>query len=984
MSSADKLRQLQEAVARADQNITHAAVQQKRELLGGTTTEDYKLANYGSNVQAMGQAADTIDAATRDGVKGNSVYEWLSENGGMPAPSTMAMVNPSIGTKASFGTYRAHNALLDTVNQVQSSLSNRYNENTINNIGEEERNAFQRYKAGQASELDMQLLNAAYQRREINTVRDGQILKDFNGNQTKKTNLERLQEYDQTRTDNTNRASMENGRWGVGNIGTASVNRAAQAEMNRIAAKSDVDTLKHNYAQAEQEGDYVGMGVAGALGIASQIGNAAEAYWKTPGAVTGLVAEQTPQIAMALATRGGVTGRGLMAADSSARATNMYTEAQAEFEAKHGRVATPQEAANMQAVAALHAAADYVGDAAINKSLGLLGKSGAKATVKGTIGKSLATTVSEGATEGLQGQIESKWVKGESGLDIDAVGTNAALGGLAGGVLGTVGEVKQLAVDKTIPTISKVADAAKTSTNPMAENVRSAFSKTFKKKVDPSEKLNPDNADAFDPVAAAVSAASVMNNPKASEEKRSASRDDFSSVLDVAMNQVSDVEAKISNRNGLIDEIATLAEDTNKTKGILAQQQELRANKVAAGEDVTSVDKIIAAAESRIAKNKTDSDEITGLLKEYKSQEALDKDMAKAQYDLERIQKLTKGTSKSATKVEINEANFAAPETAESNAMSVANNMHLYSPEEIEQVANNPNVSKATSAILRKLSTATVAENLAKTDSIVNSDIIDGSTKDGRPKYVGLNQYTQRVTAAMQLGNKRNAEYQVKLLGSMREQHEAKALAAQEALNNSSVGSSMYVMRVNGKWEATDNNHGLNAKQMREHGYLTIHPGSAKLVNAIQAESDLINQRHDALSSLVSGKAAKRNAVPTNVANVIKQAEAVSPELAEEVKAELVNEENTPPTAENMRNARENVQAANASVAVKESGGDIYARLRKGQGSVLRDSQDKPTGKPEGAIATRSTSEGAAKWANGMTGLIDRTGVNKMIGAMPF
>ena len=136
-----------------------------------------------------------------------------------------------------------------------------------------------------------------------------------------------------------------------------------------------------------------------------------------------------------------------------------------------------------------------------------------------------------------------------------------------------------------------------------------------------------------------------------------------------------------------------------------------------------------------------------------------------------------------------------------------------------------------------------VVQATNKTMEEVHFDVLDGSASNG---YVGINTYHQRIATAIQAEDTKTATEQLSKLQQFSSQRQLKAQTFQAYLDNAQKGTPI---KPEYETAMVEYNKAYTAKSGKKYD---IHPGSGKLIEALNLEAKIAQEATQAAESLVA------------------------------------------------------------------------------------------------------------------------------------
>ena len=726
--------------------------------------------------------------------------------------------------------------------------------------------------------------------------------------------------------------------------------QGAIAKHNEI---KEANRKEWNVAGIEKEaeldwskGNYLKGGLKHAQAMLASGASSIESVMDDSTILSQTLGEQLPTVAVLTATRGrGAAGKtfgyAAVASDNVSRAHSTRNQEELKlFEERQGNV-TQNERSALKAMAYGHAALDFVGDKLTAKAFG--GDKVAGTTIQKLIqkGKNAATaTISEGITEGIQTHIETNGFRLRNEFNAAAVGEGAAMGAMAGGVYGSAPFV----TGATGAAVSKAAEKAAPTVGNAAGHFGN-FVKAFKAKGTMEDQLNPENADTYNPANVVSQSLKTQRNTNATAEDLANSNNNIQDAMDITTASLQDVDDLITQRKSNETRLSDIEQQATELMTWL-EENSIDKQDVDAMSD-TELDNFVTHYEKQEALFESltrEHSELDNSLNTSANLDSLFQQKQKLTIDAEnvlnQVTRANEANNKRNRVIDIDATLQTVNEDNQNDLVSkILSAPNLYTEEVFDKLINNSVISEDNKVLLRAFKDSFSANEKASIMAVVNSHVIKGNkklNKDGKQSFVGLNDYTARISTALNMGNKSSAEYQLDLLDNFNQSHQGKSKAITEAFNRAkSVGTNFYVIpQQDGKWGVTDSLDGITPKELRDAGGFDIHRGSAALVGQVSAEANAIQASYDALSKLIDSglvKPAVRTKPSATRTNVVAAAEAVSSETKAEVEAILKEE-----TRENVTKAKEVVTKAKQAKAKQEMG------IEETPVNALRGNQPKP------------------------------------------
>mgnify|MGYP003460780548 FL=1 len=551
--------------------------------------------------------------------------------------------------------------------------------------------------------------------------------------------------------------------------------------------------------EAFQKGDRINGALDMAKGLGGLIKSVGTSAWDNPGGLTAYIAENVPQVAVALTGPVGIGGTALV------YGLDLVGQGMFEHRQKNGgALPTENQLIDKALMAALAAGADMVGDVATvgRRALGLGLSKAADDIVEGaatvvpknatkgfkeallSAGKQVAAPIAqissraaqgfagEAPTEGFQTWAENS-IKGEetTGKDIFIGG---AIGGLVGG--GMAGSLAS--ADSAAKGVSKVME--KGAEVLVAREERQA---TQKSAVDTGD------------VSALVDPKSAFYDPSGAVDALSKNADQDEAKFDENFSQAKKLVAQLEKR---ADGMRQMRE-ASTPEGLKAARDQLASLEAQlAAVDPADTAKVQDLNE-QIEDQRADVEEATEI---QGTTDALDKDVAEFEIQLEQAQeRLNQFTQKSAKRanpvadIEAAKGSDTVTATAAVDrvinlSMASANPDDVLTAESAEELANNTVLPPAQRKWLGEY---------AKTQRAVSAKDVSQDVLSGSGGNVGVAQYRQRMANAIAADDRKQAERQLAALAKFHALQESKASAAAAAFKQGK--GTTIVRESNGQWK---------------------------------------------------------------------------------------------------------------------------------------------------------------------------------------
>ena len=946
--SIKKLLEAQQATLRQQDQI---AKKNGGSLNTGMTSQEY--AQYANNLVTGGAGINNAYGLTDDQKYGYTKDDnWITSSVKFLGGGQADLVNLQNEDKSliqtnidGFNAFRrgAAQATLTGMNAFSSMGDTSVADNLLGSIDATTLSAYYAEKSGKGNAQTKALLDKRYQ-NDLYNYSTGEA-GNFNKMSTRDIITKGLQAKESAA-----RINGGNG-YGDGRYGAQGYyGQGAIAKHNEI---KEANRKEWNVAGIEKEaeldwskGNYLKGGLKHAQAMLASGASSIESVMDDSTILSQTLGEQLPTVAVLAATRGrgaaGKTfGHAAVASDNVSRAHSTRNQEELKlFEERQGNV-TQNERTALKAMAYGHATLDFVGDKLTAKAFG--GDKVAGTTIQKLIqkGKNAATaTVSEGITEGIQTHIETNGFRLRNEFDAAAVGEGAAMGAMAGGVYGSAPFV----TGATGAAVSKAAEKAAPTVGNAAGHFGN-FVKAFKAKGTMEDQLNPENADTYNPANVVSQSLKTQRNTNATAEDLANSNNNIQDAMDITTASLQDIDDLITQRKSNETRLSDIEQQATELMTWL-EENSIDKQDVDAMSDneldnfVTNYEKQEALFESLTREH----GELDNSLNTTANLDSLFQQKQKLTIDAENVlNQVTRDMEANIKRNRVTDIDATLQTVNEDNQNDLVSKIlsapNLYTEEVFDKLINNSAISEDNKVLLRAFKDSFSANEKASKMDVVNSHVIKGNkklNKDGKQSFVGLNDYTARISAALNMGNKSSAEYQLDLLDNFNQSHQGKSKAITEAFNRAeSAGTNFYVIpQQDGKWGVTDSLDGITPKELRDAGGFDIHRGSAALVGQVSAEAKAIQASYDALSKLIDSglvKPAVRTKPSATRTNVVAAAEAVSSETKAEVEAILKEE-----TRENVIKAKEVVTKAKQAKAKQEMG------IEETPVNALRGNQPKP------------------------------------------
>lgn len=579
--------------------------------------------------------------------------------------------------------------------------------------------------------------------------------------------------------------------------------------------------------QMQELAQLPGMSTEKSLGDnLSSLGQTAEYVLDNPSIALNTIFESLPSIAA-----GGAIGRGAAAlgARSAAGAigegTVMAGSAQANMDRDAEGYTTGSQALGALGIGVLGGAVGQLG----NRLATRVGSSDIDTIAAGALPQTtnagfrslLTGTATEAAEEAAQSSLENVISNISSGKDaIEGLNQDLVLGTLAGGAMGAAVNVGP---SMKSAALNAVLGAAQRQATKIQERITA---QAPEKTATPTEEFTDVTSENYNPSAAIIREASKVKPDTAPEEVAEVSKS-VNTILESAESHLSSL---VSTQESL-GRIDTIRKNIEGGEAAVAKFQETEPAKAEMIQGV--VNNLKAELETASAFEGKE----TELADAIKHNEGL---VNEARTMHERFSGVL-GQITETNPTEAPEAKvFGAPTS--------------YTPEQLTEMVNDPNISEPSKVALRALSEAVVAQNAVKDIDAVQNQVM-GKSLD--PNYISTPQYLEQFGSAIKSGSTTAQNNLLTQIGSFEQSHTAKAKLATSALKAASaIGKSVQIVNQNGEW-VVNTGKLLNKTEARENGALTIHPvkgskqGSTELVNYLNTESKAITATRKAMEAMV-------------------------------------------------------------------------------------------------------------------------------------
>lgn len=583
-------------------------------------------------------------------------------------------------------------------------------------------------------------------------------------------------------------------------------------------------------------------GVAGlAKGAGRLVYNAGEAAVTNPGASSEYIVENIPQLAMGLV---GKAGKAALGASNVGYGADLYQKGvQRHQEANDGALPSVDQRLNMGMHAAGAVLAEQAGDMLSLGAMKLAGKAakeGAEQITRAGFKESLKNIgsaagkglISEAPTEGYQTYAEGMaTLKPASPLEIYQ---GSSIGGIAGsGLTGggrAVAEVLGATPEKAAQRAQEQAD-----TDTFVENARTNNTADYLDR----------NSKSYNP---AKAVAVHLANSQAADTTPEARQQNVEKAHDI----IADLESKRSDLQNQLDQMTP--------EGIQQRIDSFKARLDTAPPELASrIQTLVDGLQDDL--NKFDPKSVDPkTVKSLKTQIAsLDRHIEKSTKLRDELVVRTKPKEADVEAAVTSVETPAAPTDPEAVTASKAAADHVvslamahpdsFSDDHLNRLvaSTNNGLSTAQRTYLRTLSQSRIAENALKTMKVVESEVMDG---DPTKNQLGIKDYQQRMAAAITARNEEKAATALHMLGKFANGHTQKLRFVMEQFKNVGKGAVNIVPTQQG-WALapSQDTSKKGRKAIRELGGLTIHGGSAKLIDQIQAEVEALNAAHAQLKA---------------------------------------------------------------------------------------------------------------------------------------
>ena len=444
-----------------------------------------------------------------------------------------------------------------------------------------------------------------------------------------------------------------------------------------------------------------GTALEKADGVANLLLNTGSALLSNKQAVLEYIAENAPQLAVGVA---GKVGKGVLTASNIGYAVNEYHQGiDAYAKANNGQLPPPELQREMAAWASSLALAENVGDLALLKGIkgatatdAALGMGGRLKEAAGTVAKGFGT---EALTEGYQ-----TFAEGQTKLQpstAEQIYEGAVIGGAAGGGLSAVGAAAGV-----------LSSGTPAKPSPTPPDIASAF-EAAASTGDVSRLVDP-KSPSYDPAAAISALASFSAQEGTAPEVREAKLAEAAKVLE-SLEQARDaLKGEISDATpeGIaeLEKLVSVLQANGDPDGVAAAQEGLDVARAAAA-DLPALQARLKALEdsaSQASENLARFNEVKFVAPAASSPE-IDLDA-----EIDAVRNAPTSEARKAAADQVITLSMAAPQRV--------------TVEQITAILGNVdlNLSAPQTSYLRLLAASKTAENALKTTAKVNQDILDG------------------------------------------------------------------------------------------------------------------------------------------------------------------------------------------------------------------------------------------------------------------
>lgn len=722
-------------------------------------------------------------------------------------------------------------------------------------VGQEEIDAYNRYRNNQASPEDMALLNSTKSYLDEST-QDGVM--DYGRERKQETVLARIERGRNARET----AAAVKDRFDVSKI-KHSGNMQAFEETLTEGFDQPWEQTKEG-ARALFKGNLAGakdiLEGASTLG-----GKVVDAVTKHPMAAVETAIENAPQLALGAL---GTGGRALMAVDNLSYGQDTYVEGMNNVAKKNGELPSLERQTEMQGKALLASALEHGGDMiqlglakakpvtkailkdvqhtadAVEDQARLGFKHAISRIGKATLGGMAEESVTEGLQTDLEGDITGKPASARE------IFLGSVLGGLSGGILTGSGR-----------TVSEVLGATEEHQKDRDQRIQSidAQAKAIQTG-DVSYFLDPSKV-SYSPAKALAALYGNNQQPDTTAEQKQANREKADQIL-------ADLQARRDQAAEKVEgsTVAGMDRQIQRYTELLAQVDPQNT------EVVDSVQEVLSALEAgkthllQLGENNKEGKVAVAEL------ERLDGQLAAARQahghlmasTTDKAQVEADGAVLLASVDRTNPESVAAHQAASERVISLAmQSPHLLTPKAVSAIVDNTGngLSAQQRQFLRTFSDARAAENALKTSGQVLSDIYFGNAKPNTIRYEGIKDYVARMGQALTTGNEVSALKTLQAMSKFAQNQANKAQLA-ESLIAQGKGRQILFNKATQQWEARHPNEGvLSDAKMRKLGGLTLN--SESLVADIRTGADAIQKSLASLQAAYAmkfGKAAPSSA----------------------------------------------------------------------------------------------------------------------------
>lgn len=737
--------------------------------------------------------ADTPNRMAKDAAQAKS---WVGQLGINPDGFVGEAVNTAAsivsGASRDLGGYLASQPHSATAGMADASVS------------QPELDAYNRFKAGQATPEDVQLLNTPKNVGSPGVTGFAAAKSGMSATSGQMSPMQLIEQANSAR----DVARKVNSFFDISSI----VNQTNRDQFNADLGKNFQSSMDQITAgmDARKKGEYIDAAKKTVTGIAGLLSNAGEAALNNKTAVMEYAAENMPQLFVGVL---GTTGRAAMAASNVGYAADYYQQGMENFQKAHqGQMPSEDQRNTMALWAASLAVAEHLGDhvamsavhapgAANTVAKAITGvgegasnmateaaakdavKTGFLASMKRTALAGLEGATGEAVTEGYQGYAENKAAGKADATPFD-IYQQAVIGGLSGHVLSAGGHA-----------VSEITRSTPEQQTAQQQTVEQA--KTFNeaaKANDPSTYLDPQHAN-YDPVAGI----GVMYAHNQLD----------TTTHDVKQQNVDQAAGVVS---GLLDQYDSLVEQAKtaspKEKAGLSRQMKDLQGKIDTSENL--VDQMVA--------------------------------QVKPIQSTENVSQQVEQANQPVAKSDTTQAAPAVKAAEEIINLSMQNVENLTAQQADSLASNQDNaLTQDQRDYLRTYSTARQSEQQLTNMSKVSQEIYYGNDKGN----LGIAQYRQRVGNAIATNQREQADRAVGMLASFADIHASKAEAAAQAIKQ---GLGTKIVKSGNVWSVAPAD--MTKKQQRAYDDVKI-INSGRLVNEMQIEAKaLANAKVEAQAAI--------------------------------------------------------------------------------------------------------------------------------------